>query len=62
MADKQKTQIAKFERPKSLAQTVLSHLRSLIVHGDLELGTALSERQLADELGVVKDAGAGSAR
>lgn len=54
MADKQKTRIAKFERPKSLAQTVLTHLRSSIVHGDLELGRLLSERQLADELGVSK--------
>ena len=54
MADKKKTRLGEFERPKSLAQTVLSHLRWSIVHGDLELGQQLSERQLADELGVSK--------
>jgi DNA-binding GntR family transcriptional regulator len=54
MAGKQKTRFGKFERPKSLAQTVLAHLRSSIVHGDLELGQQLSERQLAEELGVSK--------
>ena len=54
MADRQNTRFGNFERPKSLAQTVLSHLRSSIVHGDLELGQQLSERQLADELGVSK--------
>src|SRR5919204_2437086 len=46
--------IRRIERPKSLAETVLAHLRSSIVHGDLELGQPLSERQLADELGVSK--------
>ena len=54
MADKQKSRMKQIERPKSLAQTVLSHLRSSIVHGDLELGQLLSERQLADDLGVSK--------
>ena len=54
MADKKKTRFGNFERPKSLAQTVLTHLRFSIVHGDLELGRQLSERQLADELGVSK--------
>jgi len=54
MADKKKSGVGKFERPRSLAQTVLSHLRSSIVHGDLELGQLLSERRLADELGVSK--------
>jgi DNA-binding GntR family transcriptional regulator len=42
------------ERPKSLAETALTHLRALIVHGDLALGQPLSERQLADDLGVSK--------
>jgi DNA-binding GntR family transcriptional regulator len=54
MTDKKKACFGKFERPKSLTQTVLSHLRSSIVHGDLELGQLLSERRLADELGVSK--------
>jgi DNA-binding GntR family transcriptional regulator len=44
----------RIERPKSLAETALERLRSSIVHGDLALGQALSERQLADELGISK--------
>lgn len=58
MADKPKiyrnSGVRRIERPKSLAQTVLSHLRTSIIHGDLELGQPLSERQLADDLGVSK--------
>jgi DNA-binding GntR family transcriptional regulator len=54
MADKQKSRVKRLERPKSLAEMVLSHLRASIVHGDLKLGQLLSERQLADELGVSK--------
>lgn len=58
MADKQKSAvralIRRIERPKSLAETALALLRSSIVHGDLALGQALSERQLADDLGVSK--------
>jgi DNA-binding GntR family transcriptional regulator len=58
MADKTKNagnpRVRRIERPKSLAETVLAHLRSSIVHGDLELGQPLSERQLADDLGVSK--------
>jgi DNA-binding GntR family transcriptional regulator len=57
MADKSKSagsSIRRIARPKSLAETVLAHLRSSIVHGDLELGQPLSERQLADDLGVSK--------
>jgi len=54
MPDKKKIRFGKLERPKSLAQTVLAYLRSSIVHGDLELGQQLSERQVADELGVSK--------
>lgn len=55
MADKAKSAgITRIERPKSLAETALTHLRRLIVHGDLQLGQPLSERRLADELGVSK--------
>ncbi|QDG75388.1 GntR family transcriptional regulator [Labrenzia sp. PHM005] len=43
-----------FKRPKLLAQTVLDHLRNLIVQGDLKLGEAISERQLAERLQVSK--------
>lgn len=46
--------VRRIERPKSLAETALVHLRSLIVRGDLELGQPLSERQLADDLGISK--------
>lgn len=42
------------ERPKSLTESVLERLRSAIVSGDLPLGAALSERQLAEELNVSK--------
>lgn len=42
------------ERPQSLSETVLSHLRQAIVQGDIELGQPLFERQLAVELGVSK--------
>jgi len=41
-------------RPKSLTETVLAHLRERIVSGEFELGYALSERQLAEELQVSK--------
>jgi DNA-binding GntR family transcriptional regulator len=43
-----------FERPKLLTETVLAHIRSAIVSGDLPLGSALSERQLAQRLNVSK--------
>jgi DNA-binding GntR family transcriptional regulator len=46
--------VARIKRPKSLAETVLHQLRESIVHGDLALGQPLSERQLADDLGVSK--------
>jgi len=42
------------ERPRSLTETVLAQLREAIVSGDLELGSALSERALAVKLGVSK--------
>ncbi len=44
----------RFEKPKSLTESVLEHLRSEIVTGKLELGAAISERQLAAELNVSK--------
>jgi DNA-binding GntR family transcriptional regulator len=43
-----------FERPKSLTDTVLEHLREGIVSGRYALGAHLSERQLAEDLGVSK--------
>jgi DNA-binding GntR family transcriptional regulator len=42
------------ERPKSLTETVLAHLRRRIVSGELALGAALSERALAESLKVSK--------
>ena len=42
------------KRPKSLTETVLEHLRDQIVSGQYELGSALSERQLAEDLQVSK--------
>ncbi|WP_078059386.1 GntR family transcriptional regulator [Tropicimonas marinistellae] len=44
----------RFEKPKSLTESVLEHLRNEIVSGKLELGAALSERQLAEQLSVSK--------
>lgn len=46
--------MGRFEKPKSLSESVLEHLRSEIVSGRLELGAAISERQLAVELNVSK--------
>jgi DNA-binding GntR family transcriptional regulator len=42
------------ERPKSMAVEVVDRLRKAIVSGDLKLGQALSERQIAESLGVSK--------
>jgi DNA-binding GntR family transcriptional regulator len=42
------------ERPKSLTSIVLVRLRDAIISGDLELGEALSEQQLAAQYGVSK--------
>lgn len=42
------------ERPKSLTEIVLTKLRNQIIHGDLALGAALSERKIAEELRVSK--------
>jgi DNA-binding GntR family transcriptional regulator len=41
-------------RPRSLTETVLDRLRGDIVHGELALGQLLSERTLAESLGVSK--------
>lgn len=49
-----KKHMTTIERPKSLSQTVLEHLREQIISGDFELGSALSERQLAEALKVSK--------
>ena len=46
--------MARIERPKSLTETVLEHLRERIVSGDLKLGAPLSERALAESLDVSK--------
>lgn len=46
--------MASIERPKSLTETVLEHLREQIVSGDLQLGSALSERALAESIKVSK--------
>ncbi len=42
------------ERPESLTESVLKRLRAEIVSGDFALGQPLSERQLAESLGVSK--------
>lgn len=48
------TRMTTFERPKSLTDTVLQHLRDAIVSGRYALGAQLSERQLAQDMGVSK--------
>lgn len=42
------------ERPKSLRELALEHLRESIVNGTLKMGQVLSERRISDELGVSK--------
>ena len=42
------------KRPRSLRELALEHLRESIVSGKLEMGQALSERSISDELGVSK--------
>lgn len=42
------------ERPKSLRELALEHLRSSIVDGSLKMGQVLSERKISEELGVSK--------
>lgn len=41
-------------RPKSLRDLALEHLRNQIIEGNLKLGQFLSERKIADDLGVSK--------
>lgn len=42
------------ERPKSLRELALEHLRKRIVDGSLKMGQILSERGISEELGVSK--------
>ena len=42
------------ERPKSLRELALEHLRNSIIDGSLKMGQALSERSISEELGVSK--------
>ena len=42
------------ERPQSLTNIVISRVRNMIIDGELELGSVLSERKLAEELNVSK--------
>ena len=42
------------ERPRSLRELALEHLRDSIVDGSLKMGQVLSERKISEELGVSK--------
>ena len=42
------------ERPKSLRELALEHLRDSIIDGSLKMGQVLSERKISEELGVSK--------
>jgi DNA-binding GntR family transcriptional regulator len=42
------------ERPKSLRELALEHLRNRIIDGSLKMGQILSERKISEELGVSK--------
>ncbi|WP_109312816.1 GntR family transcriptional regulator [Ruegeria sp. AU67] len=42
------------ERPKSLRELALEHLRNSIIDGSLKMGQILSERKISEELGVSK--------
>ena len=42
------------QRPKSLRELALEHLRNSIINGSLEMGQILSERKISEELGVSK--------
>lgn len=42
------------ERPKSLRELALEHLRNSIIDGTLKMGQSLSEREISKELGVSK--------
>ncbi|MYF89068.1 MAG: GntR family transcriptional regulator, partial [Boseongicola sp. SB0676_bin_33] len=39
------------ERPKSLRELALEHLRNSIIDGTLKMGQALSEREISEGLG-----------
>jgi DNA-binding GntR family transcriptional regulator len=41
-------------RPKSLKELALEHLRDSIINGTLEMGQALSERGISEDLGISK--------
>ena len=42
------------ERPKSLRELALEHLRDSIIDGSLKMGQVLSERKISEDLGVSK--------
>ncbi|NOE33344.1 GntR family transcriptional regulator [Ruegeria sp. HKCCD7318] len=42
------------ERPKTLRELALEHLRNSIIDGSLKMGQVLSERKISEELGVSK--------
>jgi DNA-binding GntR family transcriptional regulator len=42
------------ERPKSLRELALAHLRNSIIDGSLKMGQVLSERKISEDLGVSK--------
>jgi DNA-binding GntR family transcriptional regulator len=42
------------ERPKSLRELALEHLRNSIIDGSLKMGQVLSERKISEDLGVSK--------
>lgn len=43
-----------FQRPKSLTQVVLEHIRTSIIDGEFRLGDAVSEKVVAAALGISK--------
>lgn len=43
-----------FQRPKSLTQVVLEHIRTSIIDGEFRLGDAVSEKAVAATLGISK--------
>jgi len=46
--------VAEFERPKSLTSVVTDHVRTMIINGDVPLGSVITERKIAAELNVSK--------
>ena len=49
-----KAPLMALERPKSLRELALEHLRNSIIDGTLKMGQALSEREISEGLGVSK--------